>query len=197
FRGDDCDGEAPNVTGSEGRIAWDGSSKVVIAVPAETRWRRGEGTEVVISGDADDLANIRLHDGAVHVCGDIDDKIEITLPGVDFREITVAGAGELSMEGIEQADLELTVAGAGKVEADGRIDSLKLTIAGAGEARVGKLATKRLKLAIMGAGKAEAAPSDDADVTIMGAGNVDLVTRPERHDFDIMGAGKVNMPDSI
>jgi hypothetical protein len=47
---------------------------------------------------------------------------------------------------------------------------------------------------ITGAGSAEASPQDNADVTIMGAGTVDLLTRPARHDFDVFGAGEVNMP---
>lgn len=194
----DCEGAPANVDGSEGRIAWDGSETVAIAVPAKARWRRGEGSELVLRGDANDLARIRLHKGTIRLCGDdeLEDKVEIVLPGRTFRGVTIAGAGDVRMEGIEQAELDLTIAGAGEFNAEGHSDAVKLTIAGAGDARLGKLTTKRLGVTITGAGSAEASPKDDADVTIVGAGKVDLLTRPATHDVDVFGAGEVNMPDA-
>jgi hypothetical protein len=200
FSDDDCEGAAATINGSEGRLAWDGSETVTVAVPAKIRWSRGHGTDVVLKGDKDDLERIRLYKGTLQVCGDmddIDDEIEIVLPGRTVREVTIAGAGELTMDGVDQPSLDLTIAGAGKMEASGTSDDLKLTIAGAGDARLGKLATKRLDLTITGAGSAEASPADDADVTIVGAGDVDLLTRPARHDFDVFGAGDIKMPDEI
>jgi hypothetical protein len=195
FSGDDCDGTAATVNGSEGRIAWDGSKDVAIAVPSKVRWKRGVGSDVQLRGSEDDLERIRLEKGTLQVCGDIDDEVEITLPGVEFRKVTLAGAGDIAMEDVDQDELDLTIAGAGRVNADGRSNDVKLTIAGAGEAQIGKLATKRIEVDIMGAGEAIISATDDADVTIMGAGNVDLLTRPARHDFDVFGAGDINMPD--
>jgi len=195
FGGNDCDGAKAAVNGSEGRIAWDGSKDVAIAVPSKVRWKRGEGSDIRLRGSEDDLARIRLDHGTLRVCGDVDDKIEIVLPGVAFRKVTLAGAGEISMEDIDQDELDLTIAGAGRMKADGRTDDVKLTIAGAGEAQIGKLTAKRIDVNIMGAGEAVISATDDADVTIMGAGNVDLLTRPARHDFDVFGAGDINMPD--
>ena len=197
FNSDECDGVPATVTGSEGRIPWDGSNQVAVAVPGKIWWRLGEGNDVVLRGDADDLARIRLEDGTLKVCGEIDDSVDIILPGRAFEKVTLAGAGELTMEDVDQTDLELTLAGAGRVTAQGRTDDVKVTIAGAGDALLGRLATKRLALKIMGAGKAEASPTEDADVTIMGAGDVELLTRPARHDFTVMGAGDVTMPDDV
>ena len=125
----------------------------------------------------------------------LEDKVDITLPGVTFRSVTIAGVGDVHMEDVDQTELDLTIAGAGEIKADGHSDAVKLTIAGAGDAHLGKLTTKRLGITITGVGSAEASPQDDADVTIMGAGKVDLLTRPARHDFDVFGAGEVNMPD--
>lgn len=197
FGSRDCKGTPAKMSGAEGRIAWDGSETVAIAVPAKAHWRRGEGSELVLRGDADDLARIRLDEGTIRLCGndDLDDKVEIILPGRTFRSVTIAGAGDVRMEDIDQTELDLTIAGAGEIKADGNSDAVKLTIAGAGDARLGKLTTKRLGVTITGAGSAEASPKDNADVTIMGAGKVDLLTRPATHDFDIFGAGDVNMPD--
>ncbi|MGE3333676.1 MAG: DUF2807 domain-containing protein [Rhodospirillaceae bacterium] len=195
FNSGECDGASADVSGSKARLAWDGSDHVTIAVPAKSRWRRGEGTDVVLHGDADDLERIRLEKGTLKVCGDIDNEVEIVLPGRMFEKVTIAGAGELSMKDVDQASLELTIAGAGKIDADGASESLKVTIAGAGETNLGKLETKRLKLTITGAGEAQASPEDDADITVIGSGNVDLLKRPKHHDFDVIGAGDIDMPD--
>ncbi len=198
FNDGDCDGTKAKVSGSEARLAWDGSENVTIAVPAKIRWSRGEGTDVVVLGDSEDLERIRLEDGTLQVCGDndLENDIHIVLPGRTFRGVTIAGAGELTMDGVDQPSLNLTIAGAGEVKANGKSDDLKVTIAGAGDAHLGKLITKRLDLTIAGAGGAEASPSDDADVTIVGAGDVKLLTRPARHDFDVIGAGDIDMPDN-
>jgi len=192
---DECDGAVADVNGSRARFAWDGSDHVTIAVPAKIRWRRGEGTDVVLHGDADDLERIRLDHGTLRVCGDVEHEIEITLPGQAFQAVTIAGAGELTMADIDQDALDLTIAGAGRMTAGGRSENLKVTIAGAGEALLGELSTKRLKLTIAGAGEAEASPTDDADITVVGAGDVKLLTRPQHHDFDVIGSGEVKMPN--
>jgi hypothetical protein len=99
------------------------------------------------------------------------------------------------MKDVDQSDLELTIAGAGKIDADGTSERLKVTIAGAGETHLGKLETKRLKLTITGAGEAQASPEEEAEVTVIGAGNVNLLKRPKHHDFDVIGAGDIDMPD--
>lgn len=195
FNSGACDGTSADVSGSKARLAWDGSDHVTIAVPAKSRWRRGEGTEVVLHGNSDDLERIRLEKGTLKVCGDIEDEVEIVLPGKTFEKVTIAGAGELSMKDVDQSALELTIAGAGKIDADGASERLKVTIAGAGETNLGKLATKRLKLTITGAGEAQASAEDEADVTVIGSGNVDLLKRPKHHDFDVVGAGDIKMPD--
>lgn len=193
----DCKGVAGKVDGSQARIAWDDSDHVAIAVPSDAHWRRGEGSDLVIRGDASDIARIRLDQGTIRLCGedDLEDKLEITLPGRTFRSVTIAGVGDVSMEDVDQSELDLTIAGAGEIKARGHSDDVKLTIAGAGDADLGKLTTKRLGVTITGAGSAEASPQDDAKITIMGAGKVDLLTRPAKHDFDVFGAGTVNMPD--
>lgn len=193
--GKDCQGTAAVVSGREGRIAWDNSENVTITVPSKIHWQRGEGEDVVLKGDADDLARIRLVEGVLRHCGDIDKKVEITLPGRDFRAVTIAGAGEMTMKGVDQPDLDLTIAGAGRFRADGTSEAVKLIIAGAGEADLGDLATRKLDVDIAGVGKAEASPKDDANVKIAGAGKVKLLTRPTHHKLNILGAGDVTMPD--
>lgn len=196
FNSGECDGASADVDGSKGRLTWDGSDHVTIAVPAKSHWRRGEGTDVLLRGNADDLERIRLEKGTLKVCGDIDNEVEIVLPGRMFEKVTIAGAGELSMKDVDQPALELTIAGAGKIDADGESERLKVTIAGAGQTNLGKLETKRLKLTITGAGEAEASAEDDADVTVIGSGNVALLKRPKHHDFDVIGAGDIKMPDN-
>jgi len=187
-----CRGYKTVVDGPERRIQWDGSDNVIIAVSANVTYRAGDGADVVIKGDPETIARVRLREGKLEWCGrGRRGDIEIALPGREFRNLTLAGSGDVSMTNMAQSDINFTIAGSGTIRATGNIDRISVTIAGSGDALLGGVDAKRLDVKIAGSGNTEAAPQDDADVTIMGSGNVKLLTKPAHLTTNIMGSGRV------
>ena len=97
---------------------------------------------------------------------------------------------------LDQDRLTLRLSGAGKVGGEGRLDELDVSISGAGEASFGELAVGRARVTLSGVGEAEIAPSQEADITISGIGNVRLNARPARLIQHISGLGNITGPGS-
>jgi hypothetical protein len=101
------------------------------------------------------------------------------------------GSNDTDLGHVEQEALSITVANSGSLTAEGKVDRLTITVLGSGNARLGKLAARSVTISIMGSGSATVAPSQDLKATIMGSGNVTLVTRPANITRQIMGSGHI------
>ncbi|HEX3525073.1 MAG TPA: DUF2807 domain-containing protein [Stellaceae bacterium] len=188
------DGAKIDPAATERHWAWDGGDTVDIAVPATIHYRGGSGGDVIARGSAAAIARLRVHDGRIaSSCrgGFVRDDLDITLPGRAFRTLAMAGSDKLIMENVNQPRLDLAVAGSGSVVAQGSSERVKLSIAGAGKAQLAELTMKRLDVHIAGSGNVEAAPRDEVNVTIAGAGDVRLLSDPAQVHTNIMGSGRV------
>lgn len=192
--GEEGDGKI-GATASERHWPWDGGDTVAIAAPATVHYRAGSGDEVIARGSPDVVAHVRVHNGLIdlscHRGGFARYKLDITLPGRPFRAISLAGAGDLIMEDVNQPSLDLSIAGSGSVRAQGTSERVKLSIAGAGDVKLAELTIKRLDLHITGSGNVEAAPQDAIDVNITGSGNVRLLSDPAEVNTQIIGSGRI------
>ncbi len=191
--GTNCGFEPSNNQGSRS-MAWNGGDSVAIAIPAKVQYRRGTGDQVVVSGDSAILPHIRISDSTIKLDCRWQDRgpgIEITLPGRQFRGFKLAGAGSLTLDDIDQPNLNLSIAGAGEIRANGKTDDLDLNMAGAGNADLGALAASRVRVRMAGANNAEVSPQDDLHVSIAGLGDVKLLTEPRKIESEIAGAGHI------
>jgi hypothetical protein len=189
-----CENTAATDGATERRWAWDGGDAVTIAVPATVRYRGGEGEEVVVRGDAEVLANIKVRNGKIgSTCTGFGrtEAVEIILPGRIFRELTLAGSGRITLENVKQPELNLSIAGSGTINAQGTVDRMKLNIAGSGDARLAELTMKDLEVNVAGSGDTEAAPTDSAQIKMTGSGNMRLLSRPARIESNITGSGRI------
>jgi hypothetical protein len=189
--------EKNGATASERRLKWDGDDTVNIALHATVHHRGGNGDgggdEVIVRGAPDDVANIEIRGGRITLAcrGFGSHAVDITLPGRAFRKINLSGAGKVLLENLSQPDLALGISGSGSLRAQGSVDRLTVSISGSGNARLADLAVKQLTVKVSGSGDIEAAPKDAADITVSGAGNVRLLTRPERLSTHISGSGRI------
>ncbi len=161
---------------------------------ASVRYRGGEGSEVIVRGSPDVIAHVEVRHGRITLdCqrwGGLRD-IEITLPGRAFRRIGLSGSTKLTMENVNQPDLDFRISGSGTVRAQGAVDHATINVAGSGDARLADLAMKELTAKISGSGNVEAAPKDAADINISGSGNVRLLSRPARLRSHVAGSGRI------
>jgi hypothetical protein len=190
---DRCDGDNLGET-TERRWAWSGANRVNIAVPGDIHYRVGEGDEVIVRGSIRLLDHIIVEDDSIALkCGASrrGHHLDITLPGKAFREINLAGSGNLVGENLDQEKLELNIAGSGSMRATGSVGTVEVSIAGSGNAKLGEVTMERLELNVAGSGDAEAAPAASAEVNIVGSGNLRLLTRPKNLETTIIGSGRV------
>ena len=191
---DDC---GPLKGGSATRdFAWNGGDTVDIELAGNVHYRAGSGTQVQVTGDPALLDHVQVSNGHVRLNCNLHnvwghEQLDVTLPGRPFRAFTLAGAGTVTLENIDQPDLHLTLMGAGDLKASGRTENLSTQIMGACDVKLGALVAQRANVTIMGSGDTEIAPVDDAHITIMGSGDVTLRSEPKSLHTTIMGSGSI------
>jgi hypothetical protein len=185
--------EKSGATASERRLKWDGGDTVNIAGFATVHYRGGEGDEVIVRGAPDIVANVDIQGSRITLnCRGAGSRAaDITLPGRIFRKMHLSGSGKVFLENLSQPDLALGISGSGSLRAQGSVDRLTVSIAGSGGANLADLTVKQLTVKVSGSGNIEAAPKDEADINVSGAGNVRLLTRPERLSTHISGSGRI------
>jgi len=200
--GDNWDNPRCNVAlaGHDGtrEIDWNGSDEVQIEIPATVHYKRGEGDKLVVQGDAALLPLVEIgNKGRIRFNCRVRHRgdLTVTLPGRDFRAYSVKGSGDVTLEGIDQDQLELNVAGHSNVTASGKAEKLEFNLAGAGDAHLGGLEVSRAEINVAGHGDTEINARDRLEVNIAGHGNVKLVTEPHHIETSIFGAGEIIHPN--
>jgi hypothetical protein len=183
--------------GATSRILdWDGSDGVGLALGGQATYTRGSDDKVHASGDPQVLAHLQVHDGEIRLdCrdGHFDTShLLITLPGRAFKAFGIAGTGDLDLHKLDQPSLHVSIAGKGSVKGEGRVADIHISIAGTGNVDLGQVENQTTKVNIAGHGDADIAPRQEADVSIVGSGNVNLHTKPAKLKTSILGSGHIN-----
>jgi Putative auto-transporter adhesin, head GIN domain len=180
-------------------LAWDGKDSASIAVPANVHYHRGQGDQLVVTGDSALVSHVKLEDGSLRFNCRVmylkGARMDVTLPGRNFRSFSLAGMGDMTLQGIEQPDLTINIAGAGDITADGTVKSLVLHVAGASNAKLADLAADKVALHIAGSGHIEVSPKDELKTNIVGSGTVMLHSEPRDIETHVVGSGRVIHPD--
>lgn len=191
--GPSCDFAMSGRTGSRS-IAWDGSDTVSIQMRADTHYRRGQGDQVVVTGDTAVIPHVKVEDGHIKMdCrrSSRGDMIAITLPGRIFQKFGLAGSGTMTLDDIDQPKIKFGLAGSGDIRASGKADEMVVGIAGSGKMKLGQLAANTIKIHVAGSGDTEISPRDDLDIHIAGSGKVRLLSEPKHLTTHIAGSGEI------
>jgi hypothetical protein len=174
-------------------IAWDGGDHATLSIPGEAHYRPGGSDMLHVSGDPRLVGHVRVEDGRIKLdCSNWGDgRLDITLPGRQFRKFGIAGSGKLVLEGLEQDALKVSIAGSGEVKGSGHVDRLEVHIAGSGDADLAQIEADSVKVHIAGSGDADIAPRNDADIHIAGSGDVTLHSNPAHMETHIAGSGNI------
>ena len=194
WRGDD---DHPSVGGASTsrEIAWTGGDKIDFDVPADVQYTQGPGpAKLVITGPKDALDRLELSEGDLHYRDDdeFDDvRFTVVMTAPDVRHFSISGDNKLDITGYDQDDLGVEVSGHGTVSAKGKAQSVNVDISGDGDIDMSGLASKSARAQISGSGRASMAPTDEADVSISGSGEIDLLTHPAKLNSDVSGSGRI------
>ena len=176
-------------------IAWPGGDSIEFDVPGDVQYTQGPGpAKLVISGPKDQIDRVELSGGALHSDDDNDfdgGRITVVMTAPDVRHFQINGDNTLVIDGYDQDDLGVSVSGNGKVSAKGKTHAIKLDVSGNGDIDLSGLAAQSADAQISGSGRASLAPTDEANLSISGSGEIDLTTHPAKLNSDVSGSGRV------
>lgn len=199
-----CDTMAqPMATATSRSLNWDGNGdRAAIALPANVHYQAGSGDQLIVAGDPNFIAHVRVKDGLVSLdCnGNFHlgkhERVEVTLPGRrTFKSFALLGTGDVQLSGLSQPAVKVSIAGSGDLQADGKTDNLTVDVKGSGDLRLGDLAAKNVDVDIKGSGKAEVAPQESLNVDLSGSGTIYLRSEPKKIETSIRGSGTIVHPD--
>jgi hypothetical protein len=119
-------------------------------------------------------------------------NIRVTVDVIKLNAVTMAGSGDVQIEGVKTPSLKLTlsgsadaqlrrldadalevrISGSGDVTADGRARQVKVSIAGSGDAELAGLEADEVSVRIAGSGDANVTANKSLDVAVAGSGDV-------------------------
>jgi len=177
-------------------LDWDGSDHVGIAIPRRATYAPGNDDKLHVSGNPVLVPHVRVRDGRVELdCRNWHDSrsdLAITLPGREFKKFSISGSGNLTLQKVDQMNIELKISGSGSVKADGKVEHAEIRVSGSGDADLSQLKTNIATVRISGSGSSDIAPSDEADIHVSGSGDVNLHSNPKRLETHISGSGRIH-----
>ncbi len=118
--------------------------------------------------------------------------VRVIADGIRVPDLTIEGAGGTSIhiDRLQAEKLDISGAGALKAEIGGAVGTQRIAISGAGEYRGARLASDDASVTVSGAGRVTVNARRTLNVRISGAGSVDYLGDPKVTE-DISGAGSV------
>lgn len=126
--------------------------------------------------------------GAVMVCGQ-HVTVEITLP--DLPAASIEGSGDLSLEEVQQDEIELTITGSGAIRVTGQVKRLLAAISGSGVIKAKDLAASSAELRISGSGDIKAQVTQTLVARVTGSGDIKVRGDPVKRDTRVSGSGDI------
>ena len=140
-------------------LEWAGGDAVKIRIPAQVHYQPGPKPQASVSGNAELVSHVRLHDGALEWdtmewdrlldCFPASDLV-VQLSGPAVTAWTLNGSGELTLSDIKQDVLRVTVHGSTTVTASGETKELSFDAAGSGRADLGRLVAQKTSVNMSG-----------------------------------------------
>jgi hypothetical protein len=190
---DDSDHSAAGTATRE--IAWPGGDKIEFDVPADVQYTQGPGpAKLVITGPRDEVDHVELSDGQLQFRDDDDSddgRLTVVMTAPDVRHFSIDGDNSLTIAGYSQDDLSVDVSGHGTINAKGKTRAASLDISGDGVVDLSGLTSQSADADISGSGRASIAPTDSANLSISGSGEIDLLTHPAKLTSDVSGSGRI------
>ena len=193
FNDDDDSDRGAQTTRS---FAFDPNHALDVSVTGELQYTRGDTPSMIVRGPSRAVAALRFdngrlsQDGTSWLAHDHGVKIEIVAP--QMPALTYSGAGDITLDGLQQDRLDLTLSGAGSVDANGHVSTVSVDSSGAGSVDLEKLMAHDANVTVGGVGSVDLSADGKVAVTISGAGSVSLHRKPSQLTSQISGVGSID-----
>jgi hypothetical protein len=108
----------------------------------------------------------------------------------DLKDLTLSGAGNITVNGIQTDTLRVVLSGAGKLTISGTAPRQEVTLSGAGAYEADNLASNTASVTVSGTGSARVKVRDTLDATVSGVGSIVYLGDPAVTQH-VTGAGSV------
>jgi putative autotransporter adhesin-like protein len=116
-------------------------------------------------------------------------SVEVTAPTLEA--LTLAGAGNIVVDGIDARSLRVALTGSGTVTGDGTATRFDVTIGGSGVARFTQLVASDVQAAVNGSGSLFVTATRSLDASIAGTGAIVYAGNPQDVTRSITGSGAI------
>lgn len=170
--------------------------QIQVDLPVNLNVAVGSEGDAQIETDDNLLPHITttVSDGKLRIASDTNiqnmHNLKIDLKTSKLDELSVNGAGKVSMDGFSGGNLKLSSDGAATIIASGSVDKLDATLNGAGTISAANLAAKQGSVSITGAGNADVNASESLDAAITGAGIIKYKGDPKLNQR-VTGVGTI------
>ena len=174
------------------RIVIEGAMDLVIEV--------GGSQSVEITTDEDYLSRVETHvdEDTLYISQEgrwRNREIDIEISVRSLDAITLEGAADIDVTGIDSDMFELEIDGAGDITLEGSCDTVSIEINGAGDIDAGDLKCKRVYVTINGAGDVDAYASESVEAELNGVGDITICGDPSSVRPRIHGLGSFKVSD--
>jgi hypothetical protein len=177
-------------------LAWNGSNRLEVNLPAEIEYTQGPDAKVTVTGPKYLVDRITVNDGAINYENGWprhgnNAGIHLTIQAPAVTRFELNGAAKMNISDYRQDSMDLQVNGAAKVNASGQANKLHMELNGASSAEMGSLLTDDADVELNGASSVTMGPRQSARVEINGVGHARLLTHPAKMEQDIHGIGSI------
>lgn len=175
----------------------DSFSRIDLRGSSDVEIRQGEETAVLVEADDNllDLIATDVRGGALVISSRrpyssrLGVRVHVTTP--ELSAVSIAGSGDITIDGLTSPALQITVQGSGDVAATGEVDRLQVRIMGSGDVELFDLVAREAKISIAGSGDAELQVTEALDAVVQGSGDIVYRGHPQKVKRRVHGSGDI------
>ena len=159
--------EPPVASTATRELAWDGSSKVVFAIPASIEFTQAPGPgRVSITGPRDVIDQVMLSGGKLSLDKPVEGyvRLRVVMTAPSVTQFDLGGDDELEISNYKQDRLSIVASGSSEVTARGEAKQVSLDLSGSSEADLSQVVTETATADVSGSSEASIAPRLSAKI---------------------------------
>lgn len=156
-----------------------------------------QGVTLTGEGDLEDAMQTRVKGGELQIkfvkSRHQHGSIRIDISAKTLEKVTVDGAGNFDISGIDSDEFELKLPGAADIDLSGSCGELVIAISGAATINAQELKCHSATVKISGSGNISLFADEDVEARISGLGHIDIYGDPDEVERKVSGLGRIKL----